>query len=510
MDPFGFLFIALMVILGGVVAYLGDLLGRRLGKRRLTLGRLRPKHTAALGTFLAGMVATLVTILVLALLSEPVRVMLLQGRQTRQQLAALEQRLATAQGDLKRQNDQITSVEGQLKSTSDQLNAEKKKLSDESNKVKKAQLESSRLLAQASRLRQEVVSIRTKLTSVNQNLQQLKTEYARLQTDTAAVRLNNDQYRKQFDQLAKDNVRLTNANAMIERQIQEATKRANELETSVKDLEEALRIANATFDERQRQNRAELQQAQKELDDAQQNLSQARAELSTLNMIRAGLERSFVDSRRNPLIYNLGDELSRLSVGSRLTQAEARAAVASLLGDASDDAESRGAINPPNMAASAGLQTITIGEERLTPEDQVARAIQRLAGQPNDQVIIARTFLNAFKAEFVPLILEIRPNPIVYRQGQLVIDVLIDGRETEQQVADRIAAFISTELRSKAIKDGMLPRVGRENELGEIPRQQLIAMVRGIKDVDRIARLQFFAERQTRAADYLVLSFRLR
>ena len=65
--------VVVLVLLSGVVAAVGDWLGRRLGKKRLRIGRLRPKHTAILTTAVAGMLITLTTILVLSLFSEQVR-----------------------------------------------------------------------------------------------------------------------------------------------------------------------------------------------------------------------------------------------------------------------------------------------------------------------------------------------------------------------------------------------------------------------------------------------------
>src|SRR5689334_13095042 len=46
--------IVLLLALCGFIAYIGDLLGRRLGKKRLTIFGLRPKHTAILLTVVTG------------------------------------------------------------------------------------------------------------------------------------------------------------------------------------------------------------------------------------------------------------------------------------------------------------------------------------------------------------------------------------------------------------------------------------------------------------------------
>ncbi|MGB4529751.1 MAG: DUF3084 domain-containing protein, partial [Bacillota bacterium] len=43
---YGAALIILLILLGGVIAYVGDVVGRRVGRQRLTLFGLRPKHTS--------------------------------------------------------------------------------------------------------------------------------------------------------------------------------------------------------------------------------------------------------------------------------------------------------------------------------------------------------------------------------------------------------------------------------------------------------------------------------
>lgn len=50
----GLVLIAAILILGGVIATVGDRLGTRVGKARLTLFNLRPRKTATLITILTG------------------------------------------------------------------------------------------------------------------------------------------------------------------------------------------------------------------------------------------------------------------------------------------------------------------------------------------------------------------------------------------------------------------------------------------------------------------------
>ena len=51
---FGATLILVMVITGGLIAFIGDRIGTRVGKRRLTLWGLRPRYTSIIITILTG------------------------------------------------------------------------------------------------------------------------------------------------------------------------------------------------------------------------------------------------------------------------------------------------------------------------------------------------------------------------------------------------------------------------------------------------------------------------
>src|SRR5438093_13050177 len=63
----------------GFIAYTGDLLGRRLGKRRLSIFGLRPRYTAVLCTVITGMVIAVTMVAVLIGVSAGVRLAVTRG-----------------------------------------------------------------------------------------------------------------------------------------------------------------------------------------------------------------------------------------------------------------------------------------------------------------------------------------------------------------------------------------------------------------------------------------------
>src|ERR1051326_3790653 len=81
MDYLEITVLAVFVLVGGFIAVIADELGRRIGKRRLSLHRrIRPRHTAKILTFLSGVMITLVTMTLIGISSSDMRTLLLHGR----------------------------------------------------------------------------------------------------------------------------------------------------------------------------------------------------------------------------------------------------------------------------------------------------------------------------------------------------------------------------------------------------------------------------------------------
>lgn len=69
------IFLVLMVM-GGLIAYLGDKIGSKVGKKRMTLFGLRPKYTSIIVTIISGTLISFLTVAVMAVVNENVRVAL--------------------------------------------------------------------------------------------------------------------------------------------------------------------------------------------------------------------------------------------------------------------------------------------------------------------------------------------------------------------------------------------------------------------------------------------------
>lgn len=130
--------ILLLLVLCGYVAYIGDLLGRRFGKKRLSVFGLRPKHTAILLTVATGVLIAAVTLTV-ALVSVPgFRDVVTRGERLVNQNRRLQNRNRSLTEDNTRRQEQNAALESrnaELTQATAQLQQEKGRLTETNQKL---------------------------------------------------------------------------------------------------------------------------------------------------------------------------------------------------------------------------------------------------------------------------------------------------------------------------------------------------------------------------------------
>lgn len=99
----GVLLIPLLILLSGTIALVGNAVGRNIGRRRLSLLGLRPRHTAQIVTVITGMLITIVTLTVVLLISSEARVALFRLNTVLRQTRQLEE-------EIRRQEDRLKQL----------------------------------------------------------------------------------------------------------------------------------------------------------------------------------------------------------------------------------------------------------------------------------------------------------------------------------------------------------------------------------------------------------------
>ncbi|HHX26427.1 MAG TPA: DUF3084 domain-containing protein, partial [Firmicutes bacterium] len=70
---YGLGLVLMLVVIGGIIAFIGDRIGMKIGRKKLSVFGLRPKHTSMLITVITGIVVAGTSVLVMSIVSQDVR-----------------------------------------------------------------------------------------------------------------------------------------------------------------------------------------------------------------------------------------------------------------------------------------------------------------------------------------------------------------------------------------------------------------------------------------------------
>ena len=168
--------LALAVFVGvcGFIAYVGDITGRRMGKRRLSLFGLRPRHTAIVFTSITGMLIAAFTIAVMSVASKEVQQLVLHGAQVLEDLRNTQNAYTKASHELRLQKTIVVSARKQAAQAVQQRH--------------RLAVEISRVDASLRRLRADLQRNKATLSRTERTLSQAQGDLAGAKVEVAAKR----------------------------------------------------------------------------------------------------------------------------------------------------------------------------------------------------------------------------------------------------------------------------------------------------------------------------------
>ncbi len=108
----GIRLIIIMAAVGGVIAYIADKMGSKIGKRKMSVFGLRPRHTSILLTVLSGILISIVTIGVVAIASQSARTALFGMEKLQKELVSLNEEKTVAALALAQANEDVSEKNG--------------------------------------------------------------------------------------------------------------------------------------------------------------------------------------------------------------------------------------------------------------------------------------------------------------------------------------------------------------------------------------------------------------
>jgi uncharacterized protein (DUF3084 family) len=442
----GYILIVAVLILGGIIATLGDRIGTRVGKARLSLFSLRPKNTAVLVTIITGIIISATTLGILLAASSQFRDMLLN-------FEVIQRRLKRTRGDL------------------DTTRTELEKSNTEKEQVEQA-LRSAR--SQRTQIERQLVQLRRSLGNAMER-----------QRQTEALRLQAEQQRN-----------------LIQSQLLRVSQQAASLRTDINRLRREQQVLVAQRDQiaaqiaaRDRAIRARNQliaQREKRLQDLEQQQVYLQTEIEQLarlaqqsnEQLRLGVP---VLVRNQPLAFG---------VIQANTPLEARQAVDSLLNQANRFAFQR--IQPGGQPEVPLIQI-----ER----SEVERLLQLIAdGQPYVvRVLSAANYLlgESFPANRgVAVFMDVSSNRVIFNAGDVVVSKFLDNpaRLSSEQLQDWMTQLINN-ANFRARQRGLLA------ETTNVRLQAVLQVVEVLRQYDQPIEVRIVTADKTYTSGPMQLEF---
>ncbi len=190
-----------LIIVSALVSWAGDVIGMKLGKKRITFLKLRPKYTSRLISMITGIGIALATLFVLSAASEQVRTALFSMQFVQKQITSLTEELQKnrnsigqmqidlfeSRGDLSEKQDELTRVEKKLSDGTKNLEEARRQLSDMNAMRKKIESDNSMLQSDNAKLMAESKKLETSVKKMTSEADTLKSGIQRLREGRIAA-----------------------------------------------------------------------------------------------------------------------------------------------------------------------------------------------------------------------------------------------------------------------------------------------------------------------------------
>lgn len=183
----GITLILVLALMGGLIAYLGDKLGSKIGKKRLRLFGLRPHDTSVVMTIVSGMLVAALTITVLTIASKEVRTALFGMKQMRAEIASLTATRDKANEELSAQSAKIEELDQKISEATQAAEQARQQKAAAEAQMKDAQAQMQQAQADLGQLQDRYAEASTRLQEAQEQVRQAEAARDQLQQDVKSL-----------------------------------------------------------------------------------------------------------------------------------------------------------------------------------------------------------------------------------------------------------------------------------------------------------------------------------
>ncbi|MGI6567510.1 MAG: DUF3084 domain-containing protein [Firmicutes bacterium] len=443
---YGVTLIAVLGLVGGIIAYIGDRIGMKVGRSRLSLFGLRPKHTSVIVTICTGVIIAGASIAALTIASQDVRTALFHMKEIKEALANSEALYQSTKAQLDEVELQLIEQEKQAAELTVQIQEKTRMYADLDEQLQTVVL-------QRDAAQQELNDARSALEGITERYEATKLQYDQALSDLERAKSELNTTRTQLQeavtQLAREEQRYDNMKQINER----LDARIRELQETEERMREQMAVLSEEYESYIRRQEGIIMEATRRLQEIQQG----------------------------DFAFQSGEILLATIIDGGMSQDQVRSELLTFLRQVDRLALERGASIEGRSSAV-----------KVQSEEHFNQVVEALALQSEKFVVRAVSISNTLVGDPVIVRLVHFPNQLIYRKGDVVSSTVVTTKlpaEIEaallELLQDVSAAGIEQGMITKA--DGSVGDVSVDdflNAMAEVRRLRGPVVVNAVADIN--------------------------
>lgn len=184
---YGLALIAVLAVMGGAIAYIGDKLGTKVGKKKLSMFGLRPKHTSIIVTIVTGILIAASTLGILSLTSRDVRTALFGMEALKNELTRLSQEVSVKNNELETSRAALQAKIAEFSTLDAKVKESAKQLAEITDELSQVTDERDRTVAALSKVQADYTTAKGDLTKATKEISTLQTTKTELDKRVASL-----------------------------------------------------------------------------------------------------------------------------------------------------------------------------------------------------------------------------------------------------------------------------------------------------------------------------------
>lgn len=218
----GILILVLVTFLSGLIAYLGDRIGMKMGKKRVSLFGLRPRYSSIIITIVTGILIALISVTILLSVYSELRQALFNINDVLYRLEYLNKELAERDSELSSLKSEIEKSQQEINKKNALIEKKDQEIQQKDKEIKASEKELNQLEKQRNELQAKLENLQQELKEANSNLQTAAAEIKELEA-------NRDDLKKRVSELDTQRKGLEEKVADLQEQINNLTANYEEL-----------------------------------------------------------------------------------------------------------------------------------------------------------------------------------------------------------------------------------------------------------------------------------------